>query len=317
MPYEFKQESDVLSSTMESFWLYASFQIEDATNFLSIQDGYLAVYFSQQNEDPAIARPKRDAVISCEITRDSARSIRLENLSLLASRMAEYTNERSYLHLYRFNTNKLPDWIKIEWAGTYKNPEHNDDHTPLLDRTLSFDSVADRHVYFLSIEENFQAVNGITVATPFLEKSIFADIIQANTKEIPTLTIKSDWHGGSWDFPNPAEEARDTALEGFVMVAEGAFAALPLSAGLDSTVEEDSWLFSRSAGAPPILKRLSELVYSYPTESLQGGLRRYLFNAKNSAQTSVIPTTRDNPFEVLHIRNMNDDRMSSLIADRK
>ena len=115
-----------------------------------------------------------------------------------------------------------------------------------------------------------------------MEKSIFADIIQANTKEIPTLTIKSEWHGGNWDFPNPAEEARDTALEGFVMVGEGAFAALPLSSSLDSTVNEDSWLFSRAAAAPPILKRLSELVYAYPTEDLQGGLRRYLFNAKNT-----------------------------------
>lgn len=317
MAYTFTHNGDVLCSTMESFWLYCSFDIEDETNFVTVQDGYLAVYFSQQNEEPAIARPSRERGIACEISRESHRVINLRNLSLIASRMAEFGNERSYLHLYRFDNNKLPDWIDIGWSSNYRNPDHNDDYTPLLDRKVSFDNVVDRHVYWMSIEESFRGIQTLSLATPFMGKSIFADIIQAHNKEIPTLRLKSDWHGTEWEFPNKAEDVADSTQQGFVMVSEGAFASMPLSAELDSSVAEDSWFFGRAAGAAPILKRLSTLVYDYPTEYLDGGLRRYLFQARNTSASSVIPTTRDNPFEVLHIRGMNDERMSSVISDRR
>ena len=316
MPYTFKQGESILTTTMESFWLYCSFDIEDETNFVTIQDGYLAVYFSQQNDHPGIERPKRDAGITCEIERESQRRITLKNLSLIGSRLAEFANERSYLHLYRFETNHLPEWIDIDWSANYRNPTANDDHTPLLDRQMSFGSVNNRHVYWLSAEESFRSIKTLSLATAFTGgQSLFKDLVNAHNVPFPTLTLTSDWHGTEYQFPNTSDEVPDTAHQGFAMIAEGAFAALPLASELDSSVSEDSWFFGRGAGAAPILKRLSNLVYNYPTQYLEGGLRRYLFQSKNSAASSVIPTTRDNPFELLHIRGMNDERMSSVISD--
>ena len=324
MPYTFKQGDAILSTTMESFWLYCSFAIEDETNYVTIQDGYLAVYFSQQNDLPEIMRPPRpeEPVVNCVIERDpgSKRKIELKNLALIGSRLAEFANERSYLHLYRFEINKLPDWIgEIGWQSNYKNPDQNDDHTELLDRLLTFDSVKDRHVYWTSIEESYRSIKTLSLATAFTgNQSVFKSLIAAHDKKFPTLTLSSEWHGNTeFTFPSTSDEVPDTAHQGFAMIAEGAFAALPLASELDSSVAEDSWFFGRGAGAAPILKRLSNLVYNYPTEYLDGGLRRYLFQSKNSAASSVIPTTRDNPFEVLHIRGMNDERMSSVISDKK
>jgi hypothetical protein len=322
MPYTFKQGDETLSTTMESFWLYCSFAVEDQTNVVTIQDGYLAVYFSQQNDHPEIRRPKRDAGVNCAIERDpgSQRKIELKNLSLIGSRLSEYANERSYLHLYRFEVNHLPDWIgePIGWQANYRNPAANDDHTPLLDRHVSFGSVKDRHVYWTSVEESFRSIKTLSLATAFTgDQSLFKSLIAAHNEPFPTLTLTSDWHGTEYQFPSTSDEVPDTAHQGFAMIAEGAFAALPLASELDSSVEEDSWLFGRGAGAGPILKRLSNLVFNYPTEALEGGLRRYLFQSKNSAASSVIPTTRDNPFELLHIRGMNDERMSSVISDKR
>lgn len=323
MAYEFTQDGEVLCSTLESFWIYTSFNVEQSTNIVQIQDGYLAVYFSQQSPvkgktGPALARPKREQAATCEIKGSSGKnSIRLSNLTLLGSRSAEFRNERSYLHVYRFDVNQLPDWFKADWYSNFQITPDNDDQTDFIERTLDFDSVSERQVFWFSYEENFQGISSVTLATPFLGKNIFNDIIQKNNKDMPTLKINSKWHQQNWDFPSNADQVRDSAKQGFVMITEGAFSALPLSAELDSSVDLDSWYFGRSAGGAPIIKRLSELVFTYPTENSHGGLRRYLFNSQRSDASAVIQTTKHPPYEIFHLRGLNDERIGKIVSDKK
>lgn len=322
MAYEFIQDGDVLSETLESFWLYTSFDLEQSTNFLDIKGGFMAVYFSQQppvkgGSGPALSRPKREHIGSIEIKAPSGQSIRLSNLSLLYSRMTEYRNERGYLHIYRFDVNQLPDWFKSDWYKDYQITPNNDDQTEFMERTVDFDSVKEHEVYWLAMEESGEAIQTLTFATPFLGNNIFNDIIQTHTKEIPKLTINSKWHGQTWEFPSSADQVRATAKEGWVMVTEGAFSALPLCAALDGKTPMSSWFFNDQSGGSDVMLKLSNLIFDYPTENSHGGVRRFLLNSQESGASSVIKTTKHPPYELFHLRDINDERMGKIISDKK
>lgn len=321
MAYKFTQDGDVLCETLESFWLYTGFDVSQV-NEIEVKGGFMAVYFSQQppvkgGSGPTLGRPKRQHIKTCEITSPKGQSIRLSNLSLLYSRLTEYRNERGYLHLYRFDSYALPDWVSAQWYKEYLITPNNDDQTELMERTLDFGSVKGREVFFTSVEESGEAIMALTVATPFLGSNMLTDILQANKKEFPKLTINSKWHGQSWEFPSPADQVRDSAKEGWVMVTEGAFSALPLSAALDGRINLGSWFFNDQSGGADVMQRISDLVFAYPTENSHGGIRRYLFNSQESGASSVIKTTKHPPYELFHLRDINDDRMSKIISDKK
>ncbi len=322
MAYEFKQDGEVLCETLESFWLYTSFDHNQATNFVEIKGGYLAVYFSQQppvkgGSGPSLARPKREHIGSIEIKDAGGQTITLSNLSLLYSRFTEYRNERGYLHLYRFDNYALPDWFKAEWYKDYLITPDNDDQTEFMERTLDFDSVKEREVFALAMEETGEAIMALTVVMPFLGDNIFNDILAAHKKEIPKLTINSKWHGQTWEFPSPADQIRDSSKEGWVMICDGAFSALPMSAELDGRVEMGSWFFNDQSGGADVMQKLSTLVASYPTGDSHGGINRHVYNVKETGASGVIKTTKHPPYEIFHLRDINDDRMDKIVSDKK
>ncbi len=322
MAYTFTQDGQVLCETLESFWIYNSFDVQPSTNILEIKGGFLAVYFSQQpptekGTGPAVTRPKRDHIDSIEIKDAGGQTITLTNLSLLYSRLTEYRNERGYLHLYRMESFMLPDWFKCEWYKDYQITPKNDDQTEFMERTIDFDSVKEREVFALSMEESGEAIMGLTMVMPFLGDNMFNDILQAHKKEFPKLTINSKWHGQTFEFPDPAEQVRVSSKEGWNMICDGAFSALPMSAELDGRVDLNSWFFNDQSGGADVMSRLSTLVASYPTEDSHGGINRRIYNSKETGASAVIKTTKHPPYELFHMRDINDERMGKIISDKK
>ncbi len=307
MAYEVKHGGEVLSTTNESWWLYCPFDVDQNSLHVQIKDGYLATYFSQQGERPAIKKPLRETYSTCEIKDSAGNTLSLKNLTLIKSRLAEFSNEICHLDLWRFEQDKLPDWFSGDWNPTFRNPEENDDGTPFLEHTLSFDSIEDRHINWLSVKESFKTISSISLVIPFLGKSIFNDMIKNHDKELPKLQIKS--RHGEWSFPQSAEDVIDTGMQGFVMVAEGGFTAIPLDDAFDD------WFFGRGAGGEEVMTKLTQVVFNFPTHDIQGGIQRHLYNSRITQRNSVIPVTRNKPFELLHLRGINDDQRDALIND--
>jgi hypothetical protein len=243
----------------------------------------------------------------------------MSNLRLLRSRQAEFRNERSYLHLYRFEDHMKPDWFKSDWNKDYIITQNNDDQTEYMERTLDFESVKEREVYWLAIEESSEAIQSLTACMPFLGNNIFNDILQAHKQSMPQLTINSKWHGQSFEFPSSSDQVRNRnkRTQGWVMITEGAFSSLPLSADLDSTTEQKSWTLPGTTDGADIIQKLSQVIYDYPIENQHGGIKRYLFNSQESGGSAVIKTTKHPPYELFHIREINDDRMNTIISDKK
>lgn len=307
MAYEFKHAGEVLSTTCESFWLYTSFDVDQNSLHVQIKDGYLATYFSQQGNKPAVKKPLRETYSTCEIKDSAGNTLSLKNLTLVKSRLAEYSNEIGCLHLFRFEQDKCPDWFSGDWNPAFANPTENDDGTPFLEHHFSFDSIEDRHLNWISVKESFKTISSISVVTPFLGKSIFNDIIKNHDLEIPKLKVKS--RHGEWSFPQGVEDVIDTGMQGFVMVAEGGFSAIRLDDAFDE------WFFGRGAGGEEVMTQLTKCVFDFPTNDIQGGIQRQLYNSRITQRNSVIPVVRNKPFEMLHLRGINDDQRDKLIND--
>lgn len=319
MPYEFVQtgpESVNVTKNLESFWFCYHFNVDEGTKKIDIQKGYFAAYISQKSGKPIIeslykdsSDKKEDLYRKLEISNVAKQKVSINHARLVDSRFSQFSNEVSQLHLFEFSDEDehKKEWVDTKgWSPKFKNPTKNDDGKYFLKHTLTFDQAKDLYIYWLSTQANNNGTERFAVAVPFINSSLMGSILALHQGDLPKIQISVDEK--SWSYPS--EQELPGAINGFLMVAEGAFKSITLSGEIDRLIElvkpdEVSRSVKRSKEVTALL---SEIIHRYPT-----AISRTLDTAPATHSNSIVPSGPELPIEVLYMEGLNSTNPVDMI----
>ena len=313
MPYKLKQTSPgsvEVTSNLESFWFFYNFNVDEGTKKVQIERGYFAAYISQKSGKPFIQslygdsnQKKEDLYRKLEISNVADQKISINNARLVDSRFSQFSNEVSQLHLFDFSDEPehKKEWIDTKgWSPKFKNPTKNDDGKYFLKQTLDFGQVKDRYIYWLSTQANTNGTERFGLAVPFIANSLMGTILALHQQDLPKISISVDEK--SWPYPSGQE--LPGAINGFLMVAEGAFKAIALSGEVDNLIQQ----VTSDKPSKEILADLSQIIHRYPTP-----ISRTINTAPVTSSNSVVPSSPELPIEVLYLEGLNSTNPVDMI----
>jgi len=315
MIYTLKNATDKVTVTphLKGFLLYVGFTVDPATGWVTAGPGYAAFDYSEdsnmfQNRTP-VAIPFDGLVRSYDIT-DNTHTFQLFHAKAVRSYKAEYANEVRQLHLLTFdNMQNRSTWFADGgFDPAFEAPMIDADGNPFLQRTLSYKNIQNRYVFSTHTEENNNGTSTVMLTLPFLRASLFSQILQvaldpnvppANAiippEMMPTLSVTTGM-GRAWSYFDGALPWKG-AVNGFVMVCQGAFKAMELN-----NLYAKDWQQNEGAFTPNNQTILQELV-------------RITHNSTRFTRTSeTVDITTDNaihqgsgdgPVEILYLGNLN------------
>jgi hypothetical protein len=313
MPYKLKQTSPgsvEVTSNLESFWFFYNFNVDEGTKKVQIERGYFAAYICQKSGKPFIQslygdsnQKKEDLYRKLEISNIADQKISINNARLVDSRFSQFSNEVSELHLFDFSDEPehKKEWIDTKgWSPKFKNPTKNDDGKYFLKQTLDFGQVKDRYIYWLSTQANTNGTERFGLAVPFIANSLMGTILALHQQDLPKISISVDEK--SWPYPSGQE--LPGAINGFLMVAEGAFKAIALSGEVDNLIKQ----VTSDKPSKEILADLSQIIHRYPTP-----ISRTINTAPVTSSNSVVPSSPELPIEVLYLEGLNSTNPVDMI----
>lgn len=313
MPYKLKQTSPgsvEVTSNLDSFWFFYNFNVDEGTKKIEIERGYFAAYICQKSGKPFIQSlygdsnaKKEDLYRKLEISNVAEQKISINNARLVDSRFSQFSNEVSQLHLFDFSEENehKKEWIDTKgWSPKFKNPTKNDDGKYFIKHTLDFGQVKDRYIYWLATQANANGTERFGLAVPFIANSLMGTILALHQQDLPKIQISVDEK--SWPYPSGQE--LPGAINGFMMVAEGAFKAIALSGKVDNLIEK----VTSEDSSKNILAYLSEIIYGYPTP-----ISRTINTAPVTSSNSVVPSSPELPIEILYLEGLNSTNPVDMI----
>jgi hypothetical protein len=295
-----------VTEDLESFFLCYRFNVDTGKKFL-LQQGFFAVYISQKSGPPLVQSlyddselGKGDQERKLELSNTAGHKILVNYPRLVNSRFSQFSNEISQLHLFEFNNNlsaqqKNNSIDTKGWTPDFNSPQENDDGIYFLEQTLSFADVKSRYVYWLASQTNSSKTERFALAVPFVSTSLIGTICGLHNQFFPKVEISVD--GKLWSYPDSNQGGGQGALQGFVMVVDGAFKAIPLSVEIDTLCE----LIGPQGNNNAIISYLSRLVHSYPTK-----VSRNLSTVSNTQNNSIILSDPKLPIEILYMEGLNE-----------
>jgi hypothetical protein len=209
----------------------------------------------------------------------------------------------SQLHLFDFSDEPehKKEWVDTKgWSPKFKNPTKNDDGKYFLKQTLDFGQVKDRYIYWLSTQANTNGTERFGLAVPFIANSLMGTILALHQQDLPKISISVDEK--SWPYPSGQE--LPGAINGFLMVAEGAFKAIALSGEVDNLIQQ----VTSDKPSKEILADLSQIIHRYPTP-----ISRTINTAPVTSSNSVVPSSPELPIEVLYLEGLNSTNPVDMI----
>jgi hypothetical protein len=313
MPYKLKQTSPgsvEVTSNLESFWFFYNFNVDEGTKKVQIERGYFAAYICQKSGKPFIQslygdsnQKKEDLYRKLEISNVADQKISINNARLVDSRFSQFSNEVSQLHLFDFSDEPehKKEWVDTKgWSPKFKNPTKNDDGKYFLKQTLDFGQVKDRYIYWLSTQANTNGTERFGLAVPFIANSLMGTILALHQQDLPKISISVDEK--SWPYPSGQE--LPGAINGFLMVVEGAFKAIALSGEVDNLIQQ----VTSDKPSKEILADLSQIIHRYPTP-----ISRTINTAPVTSSNSVVPSSPELPIEVLYLEGLNSTNPVDMI----
>lgn len=302
-----------VTKDLESFFLCYHFNVEAGGKTFQLQKGFFAVYLSQKSGPPFIQSlyndndlGKEDEERDLELSNRGGYKVAVKSTRLVNSRFAQFSNEVSQLHLFEFtdlDDQKKKESINTkEWTPQFKTPLKNDNDRYFLKHTLSFNSVKDRYVYWLSTQTNANGTERFAVAVPFIATSVIGTTVALHNEKFPKVEISVD--GKSWSYPKGGEDDVEGNLKGFVIVADGAFKAMELNSNIDKLCE----LSGQQTNTDEVMNYLSQVVHKYPTK-----LCRNLNTISNTKDNSIVLSEPNLPIEILYMEGINSDNPMPLI----
>jgi hypothetical protein len=323
MPYTFTELTAPprrLTQHLESFWLYFDFTVAAANGALVVTDGYFAAHISQLRPPDEILDPDWKSLKFKVDGGAGMGNVTMHHAQCRERRKTELINEYGRLLLFQFDP-KQPrkDWLECkDWAASYKHPLYDNDAPdlrPYLFHKLSLGTaIQDRWAHCLKTREVDGKTKAVTAIVPFTAQPICGVLLQnpvVVVKDTPTgkeemrfmpcLELKTfygqdqrvskEWT--HFDAPPPA--VLPAAVEGYVMVTQGAFKAILLGSQLDD------WHMTAKKGwnAERICDQLAAILPQYPP------FERNLETVGESAADAVVRPPADNlPVEVLFLNNL-------------
>ena len=131
-------------------------------------------------------------------------------------------------------------------------------------------------------------------------------ILALHQQDLPKIQISVDEK--SW--PYPSEQELPGAINGFLMVAEGAFKSISLSGEIDNLIQlvkpdENTKEVKRSK---EVIALLSQIIHRYPT-----AISRTLNTAPATNSNSIVPSEPELPIEVLYMEGLNSTNPVDMI----
>ncbi len=309
MPYKLVQSSPSsvdVTSGLESFFIFYKFNVDRGSRRIEIQKGYFAAYLSQKSGKPFIQSlygdanaGKEDSYRKLEISNVAEQKISINNVRLVDSRFSQFSNEVSQLHLFDFSDEKKhkKNWIDTKgWSPKFRNPTANDDGKYFIEQKFSFDQVKDRYLYWVSSQANGNKTERIALCLPFISNSLITTFLSNYKEVLPQLQLTLDEK--SWSYPPSNDEDLPGAVEGFLMVAEGAFKCVALNGEIDNLLQD---ITGEEKTSKDVIMALSKIVSRYPTS-----ITRTLNTATRNDSNSIIPSTPELPIEVLYMEKLNN-----------
>jgi hypothetical protein len=306
MPHTWKPSTGAgaLTGKLESFFFYFDFEVKPNNRRVTVNDGYFAVYLSQQSGPPAASKPD-GAARAFDIQDEDRNVIKVQNADLIVSRLVEYSNEFNRLHVYKFDNGVQKNtWINTsQFAPTFVNPTSNQNRRPFWNHTLNFDSIQSRYIHWLLAKENAKGTQTAAMVTPLLAPSLLGSILAKDGQVMPGLSIAVQSRPAWTYFPAGSRDLPGN-VRGYVMIAQGAFKAISLGRDIET------WHIAPNTLSPEeVAERLTEVVHR------ASSLRRTIEIADETMHDSVIPSSPDGPIELLYLDNLNDrNEVPSLIG---
>ncbi|BAY66426.1 hypothetical protein NIES22_65650 [Calothrix brevissima NIES-22] len=306
MPYKLVQTSPGnvdITKNLESFLFCYNFTVEKASQNIIISSGIFAAYISQKSGKPFIKSlddpNNKEKKRKLEISNVAEHKITINNAKLVNSRFSQFSNEVSQLHLFNFEEEDEEkdkrEWIETKgWSPKFKNPSKNDDGKDFLKHILEFDQVKDRYIYSLSTQSTSNGTERFALVLPFIANSLIGTVLAQHNKKLPKIQISVD--DKPWSYPKSGDQELPGALNGFIMVAEGAFKSIALSGEIDDFLQ----LVTSHKESDEIIKNLSKIVHRYPTP-----ISRTLNTVSVTSSNSVVPSDPELPMEVFYIEGLN------------
>jgi hypothetical protein len=324
MPYELAQKmpgSVIVTKNLDSFWILYNFNVDKATKKIEIMRGYFAAYISQKVGNPIIeslykqqSQEKTDAYRKLEISNVASQKIIINNAKLVGSRFAQFSNEVSQLHLFDLSSENehKKEWVDTKgWTPKCETPTGNADGSAPMKQTIGFGQVKDRHIYWLATQANGNGTERFAAATYFTANSLAGTILSLHQQDLPKIQLSVNEK--PWSYPSGDEIPGH--IQGYLMVAEGAFKSIALSGEIDNLINK---VISKQL-SKDILRYLSEVVQKYPTKSVskaESKFSRTINTVHDTWENAIIPSTPELPIEILYMEglNSNTDKVVDLIV---
>ncbi|RKZ92309.1 MAG: hypothetical protein DRR19_04600 [Candidatus Parabeggiatoa sp. nov. 1] len=316
MIYTLKNATDKVTVTprLKGFWLYVGFTVDPTTGWVTAGPGHAAFDYSEnsnmfKNRLP-VAIPFDGQVRSYDIT-DNTNTFQLFHAKAVRSYKAEYANEVRQIHLLTFDSmqNRSTWFADSGFAPAFEAPTTDADGNPFLQRTLSYKSVDKRYVFSAHTEEDNNGISTVMLTLPFLKASVFSHILQValdpnvppteaivTPEMMPTLSVTTGMDK-AWSYFDGGTLPWKGAVNGFVMVCQGAFKAMELN-----NLYAKDWQQNGGAFSPNNQTILQELV-------------RITHNSTRFTRTSetvditndnaIHPGSGDGPVEILYLGSLN------------
>lgn len=322
MPYTLVQLSPdkevKVTKNLESFFIFYNFNVDGGTKKIEIQNGYFAAHISQKSGLPFIQSLYKDSNDKVkdknrklEISNVAEQKIRINNLRLVNSRFSQFSNEVSQLHLFEFSEEMdKTTWIDAQsWQPIFHKPDGNDDGQYHLEHLLSFGKTEELYIYWLSTQSNENGTERIALSAPFIHKSLLTTVLSNHQKDLPKLQITIDkFEKKTWNYPSSGDQTLPGDINGFLMVAEGAFKSMTLSGEIDNLLQQ---ITGSGKTSKDVIALLSQIVARYPTS-----ISRTLDTASRTDSNAIIPSTPELPIEILYMEKLNSSNRVPIIIEK-
>lgn len=313
MPYKLTQTGPgnvEVTKNLESFWFFYNFNVDEGTKKVEIKRGFFAAYLCQKSGKPFIKslyedsnEKKEDLYRKLEVSNVAGQKISINHARLVNSRFSQFSNEVSQLHLFDFSDEDehKKEWLDTKgWSPKFKNPTKNDDGKYFLKHTLSLGQVKDRYIYWLATQANTNGTERFSLALPFINTPLIGTILGLHQQDLPKIQISVDEK--SW--PYPSEQELPGAINGFMMIAEGAFKSIALSGEMDSLINE----VTSDKPSKDLMVYLSQKIHGYPTP-----INRTINTAPRTDSDSVVPSDPELPIEIIYMEQLNSTNPVDMI----
>lgn len=315
MIYTLKNTTDNVTVTphLKGYWLYVGFTVDPATGWVTAGPGYAAFDYSVDSNmfknRPPVAIPYDGQARSYDIA-DNTHTFQLFHAKAVRSYKAEYANEVRQLHLLVFdNMQNRSTWFADGgFDPAFEDPKKDAGGNPFLQRTLSYKNIQNRYVFSAHTEESNNGVSAVMLTLPFLKASVFSHILKVALdpnvppadaiilpEMMPTLSVTTGM-GKAWSYFDGNLPLKG-AVNGFVMVSQGAFKEMELN-----NLYAKDWQINDGAFTHNNQTVLQELVkiahnstrFTRTTESVD-----------ITDDNAIHPGSKDGPVEILYLGDLN------------